>query len=258
MNNTLLIPDTTLLTEIKQLLPQETSCGKTVTERNEILTYCSFSFLIGTHNESSTNIINLIKSITPQFNPDRDEIVIVDDYSTNDDTNKILEYYQTIDLPYMRICKHHLNNDFAAHKNYMVSQCTKHYIFNFDADEYMTAKQIRTICNIVRWNLAVELFWLPRVNIYSQNNQDDVIQFAQQHYMSTSKTDDGKYIKVNWPDLQGRVFKNLPHLKWKRKVHEYIVGEKTYCKLPFEEKYAIWHDKTLDIQEKQNQFYNTI
>lgn len=234
-----------LLIDIKQSLPQETSCGRTVVEKKEILTYCSFSFLIETDNNESSNIINLIKSITPQFDPYRDEIVIVDNYSTNKDTNDILNYYQTVDLPYMRICRYHLNNDYSVYKNYMISQCTKHYIFYLCANEYMTSKQIRDICNIVRHNLIVEMFYLPRINIYSQDNQDDVLKYAHNNYLYTSKTDNDMYIKIDWPDFQGRVFKNLPHIKWYGMVHPYITGEKTYCKLPMEEKYAILNDKIL-------------
>lgn len=234
-----------LLIDIRQSLPRELSCGKTVSERNKILTYCSFSFLISVHNEPAINIINIIKSITTQFNPDRDEIVIVDDYSTNEDTNNILNYYQTIDLSYMRVCKHHLNNDYSLHRNYMISQCTKHYIFNLNASEYMTAKQIRDICDIVRWNLIVELFWIPRINIYSKDNQDNILQYAQDNYIIAEWTDNNKYVKINWPDFQGRVFKNLQHIKWYGKIHPYIAGARITCNLPLEEKYAILHDKIM-------------
>ena len=69
-----------------------------------------------------------------------------------------------------------------------------------------------------------------------------------------------KYYKpiVNWPDLQCRIWKNKPELKWKNKVHEVLDGFKTYTALPDVEYFALYHPKTIQKQEKQNQLYNEI
>lgn len=69
-----------------------------------------------------------------------------------------------------------------------------------------------------------------------------------------------KYHKpiVAWPDYQTRIYKNHPDIKWEGKVHERIVGHKTMTALPAEEVWALIHEKTIDRQRKQNEFYTTL
>jgi hypothetical protein len=63
---------------------------------------------------------------------------------------------------------------------------------------------------------------------------------------------------VNWPDYQWRIYKNTPDIKWKNKVHEVIEGYKTMAQLPAYEDLALYHPKTIQRQEKQNSYYNTL
>ena len=64
---------------------------------------------------------------------DIDELVIVMDSPS-------LEVSEFIDDIHndkrVTIAHHSLNGDFANHKNYLFSLCTKDYIVNLDADEY--------------------------------------------------------------------------------------------------------------------------
>ena len=62
---------------------------------------------------------------------------------------------------------------------------------------------------------------------------------------------------VNYPDYQQRIFKNMDGIKWVNKVHERIIGARTaICPLP--KGYDLIHPKTIERQEKQNNFYNTL
>jgi hypothetical protein len=63
---------------------------------------------------------------------------------------------------------------------------------------------------------------------------------------------------VCWPDPQMRLYKNAPHIRWHRKVHEQLVGFKHYSSLPYEPDYAIIHAKDVERQERQNSFYETL
>jgi hypothetical protein len=45
---------------------------------------------------------------------------------------------------------------------------------------------------------------------------------------------------------------------WKNKVHEVLTGYKEHTFLPAEEQFSFYHPKTIDRQEKQNKFYDTI
>jgi hypothetical protein len=55
-----------------------------------------------------------------------------------------------------------------------------------------------------------------------------------------------------------RICKNTPEIKWVNKVHERLDGFKTYTMLPDVEYFALYHPKTIEKQEKQNSYYNTL
>ena len=57
--------------------------------------------------------------------------------------------------------------------------------------------------------------------------------------------------------VNGR-WKNKLEIAWVNKVHERLSGFKTYTTIPDIEYFALYHPKTIEKQEKQNNFYNTI
>ncbi len=63
---------------------------------------------------------------------------------------------------------------------------------------------------------------------------------------------------INFPDYQWRLYQNKPDIKWKNKVHERLVGFKSYSQLPADISWCLMHHKEINRQEKQNMFYNTI
>ena len=63
---------------------------------------------------------------------------------------------------------------------------------------------------------------------------------------------------INFSDNQTRIVKNTPSIKWVNKVHERLDGFKTYSTLPAQDEFCLLHPKSIERQEKQNQFYNTI
>ena len=58
------------------------------------------------------------------------------------------------------------------------------------------------------------------------------------------------------------LIKDIAVLKADRKtsnqVHERLDGFKTFASLPPIEEFALYHPKTIDRQEKQNQYYDTL
>ena len=48
------------------------------------------------------------------------------------------------------------------------------------------------------------------------------------------------------------------NIGWINKVHERIVGFQNYTSLPSDEIYCIKHPKTIERQEKQNSYYDTL
>jgi hypothetical protein len=63
---------------------------------------------------------------------------------------------------------------------------------------------------------------------------------------------------INWSDYQTRIYKNTPDVKWRNAVHEVIEGYKKFGVIPAEDELSLLHPKTIERQEKQNNFYNTI
>jgi hypothetical protein len=63
---------------------------------------------------------------------------------------------------------------------------------------------------------------------------------------------------VNYPDYQTRIYRNNSEVKWRNKVHEVIEGYKRFTVLPAVDELALIHPKTIERQEKQNAYYNTL
>ena len=63
---------------------------------------------------------------------------------------------------------------------------------------------------------------------------------------------------VNFPDYQGRIWRNRQNIRWEKSVHEQLVGYNEHTYLPAEEEFCFYHPKDIDRQEKQNEFYSKI
>jgi hypothetical protein len=139
-------------------------------------------------------------------------------------------------------------NDFAEWKNKLNELCKGDFIFQLDADECPHQFLMENVKAIVEANDA-EAYWIPRVNT--------VEGITEQHLTKWNwKVNEKGW--VNWPDVQMRLYKKSEDVKWTGKVHEKIGGYKEYGTLPSEEEFAIYHPKTIEKQEKQNQLYETI
>ena len=93
------------------------------------------------------------------------------------------------------------------------------------------------------------MYWLPRINT--------VNGITNQHLQRWNWQMDSNE-RINFPDYQCRILKNIDRIKWENKVHEVIVGHTTEAKLPVNDMYCLRHPKTIERQERQNNFYNTL
>lgn len=137
---------------------------------------------------------------------------------------------------------------FADWKNELNSLCTGDYIFQIDADEYPNVNLIESLPFILENNKA-DIILVPRVNT--------VQGITPQHIKAWGWKQNEKGW-VQWPDNQWRIYKNIPEIKWINKLHEVLDGYKMYANLPEIEDYALYHPKTIEKQEKQNNYYNTL
>ena len=178
---------------------------------------------------------------------DEDEIVVQLDTKATDEVAKVaIKYNVGTKYDYHRVyCT--LNGDFSLFKNNLKNHCTRDYIFFIDADEFMSINLEISLPEILELNPEVDLFSVPRIN---------TVKGLTQEHIQKWRWNVDKYGYINYPDYQSRIIKNKPEIIWKGRVHERIVGYKTSVELP--PGYELLHPKTIDRQEKQNQFYSIL
>jgi len=203
------------------------------------------SYSILTHNETDS-LLKLIEFIV-KHKDEVDEIVILDDYSDNEKTKEILDTMCSIHE--IKFEQRHLLKDYAGQKNHLKNMCTGDYIFNLDADELPNKWLMKNIKTILEANPTIDLYWVPRANTVEGITQDHMQQWGW------NVNEKGW---INWPDYQGRIWRNRPNIMWKNKVHEVLTGYKEHTYLPMEEEFCFYHPKDIDRQERQNKFYEGI
>jgi len=203
----------------------------------------SYSML--THNE--TDSLQALLDFLILHKDEEDEIVILDDFSDNEETKKILDAY--VSIHDIKFEQRKLLKDYAGQKNHLKNMCTGDYIFNLDADELPTKFLVQNIKSIISENPTIDLFWVPRVN---------TVEGLTKKHIEQWRWNVNEKGWVNWPDYQGRIWKNRPNIWWINPVHEVLSGYKEHTFFPQEEDFCFYHPKTIDRQEKQNQFYTGI
>ena len=212
------------------------------------------SYLITVHNET-LELLQLIEKLKTHidFLTPNDEIVILDDFSDNEDTKKILSKAKSYGFT---VIQHALNKNFSEHKNYGSKRCVGDYILQIDADEYLSQPLLNNIHEIIDSNPTVELYRVPRVNIVRGATDNDARNWG---WHMTKLPEFGDLPIINWHttgDYQSRIYKNSLRIQWHKPLHETIMGAAIVAHLPKEVDYAIIHDKTIDRQRAQNEFYN--
>jgi glycosyltransferase involved in cell wall biosynthesis len=141
-----------------------------------------------------------------------------------------------------------LNKDFASYKNELKKHCLGEFIFQIDADELITLGMLELLPQILKSNPEVDLYYVPRINTVSGITPEHIQKWGWRYENE----------RVNWPDYQTRIYRNTPEVKWKNAVHEVIEGYKQFTVLPAVDELALIHPKTIEKQEKQNNFYNML
>lgn len=137
---------------------------------------------------------------------------------------------------------------FANWKNKLTSLCNGEYIFQIDADEMVSKYMIENVGMVLQYN-NVDVLKVPRINTVTGLTQEHINKWRW------GVNEQGW---VNFPDFQWRIYKNNGEIKWINKVHEVLDGYKTMSYLPTEEPWCLQHPKTIERQEKQNRFYDTL
>ena len=199
----------------------------------------SISYAITACNEH-VELERLLNQLTEYIRPE-DEIVVQMDTTATNEVASVVEKYNLIKYYYS------LNKDFASFKNNLKGLCTKDYIFQIDADEYLSEELLTYLPVILESNPDVEMFSVPRINTVEGLTEQHIKQWGW------NVNEKGW---VNYPDYQNRILKNISTIHWVNKVHEKLVGAMVTTTIP--PGYDLIHPKDIVRQEKQNAYYNTI
>jgi hypothetical protein len=204
-----------------------------------------------------------------QFIDRHDQIIIqADEGNTTEEVYQVIDWFREVCRAEFDFVQWPLKNDFAQFKNNLKWHCRKDYVFQIDADELLGDGLCMNIHSLLTENGDNELYFIPRINIvkgltqeYAESQQWNVrnIEFpiAVEHNEPA----------VNFPDRQARLFKNKPEIKWRNRVHEVVVGHKSYIDMaqglhdldPDQiQAWSLIHIKDLDRQKKQNEKYSRI
>lgn len=191
-----------------------------------------------------------IKRLIPillEYKRPQDEVVVLYDENNGDSEviKFIKEYEKYQNISFWR--SYDFNKNFADWKNLLNSYCSGDYIFQLDADEMISPFLVEKLHEILELNPSVDLYFVPRINTVDGLTQAHIDKWGWNL---------NEHGWVNFPDAQGRIFKK--GMTWYGKVHERIIGGQRFSHLPLEEIYCIKHHKTIERQEKQNNFYGTI
>lgn len=199
-----------------------------------------YGITVSTEKEEVLSLINFLKS-----NCDDQIVVQIDSTKNNDDL-----FYEIANLTkYVYI--HPFNNDFSEFKNKLNESCLLYgadYIFQLDADEMITSKLVNNIKQIlINDGNDIDLIYVPRVNRVDGITQEHINKWKW--YMDV-------FGRINYPDYQGRIYRS--NLKWVNKIHERIDADINKVAYINHDDYHIVHNKTIQKQEQQNNFYQNL
>lgn len=176
-----------------------------------------------------------------------DEIIIQIDTSATKEIRGLLVNEFLNGTQNRTVIEFPLQKDFSTFKNNIKKFAKKDYIIYIDADEYLNEDLIEHLPLILEMNPEVDLYYIPRWN---------TVQGLTKEHIAKWGWNVDEQNRINWPDLQGRICKNIPDIQWIGKVHERLIGHKGVSRLP--DQFYLIHPKTIERQEKQNKLYETI
>jgi hypothetical protein len=201
------------------------------------------SFAITVCNEYH-EIISLVERIKKYMHADSEIVVLVDYSKVTTQLLSLLHYWRDVNL--ITLGGGIFNNDFAEWKNKLSEISSGEYIFQIDADELPNQSLILNLPSIISTNSQFDVFLVPRINTVSGIEPKDISKW---NWVINDKG------WINFPDYQWRIYRNHSSIFWVNKVHERLEGFSSITRLPEEEEYTLLHNKSIEKQRSQNEFY---
>lgn len=204
------------------------------------------SYAITACNEVEETI-RLVNQLLNYKGENSEIVVLLDTPKSPIELTEYLELQANAD--HITLIESEFDNDFAQWKNFLNSHCKGQWIFQLDADEFLEPDLIVNLEDILNTNQDKDLIVVPRINTVEGLTETHIQKWGW-------RVDERGY--VNFPDVQTRIYKNSEKIGWVNKVHERIVGFESYTAFPSDEVYCIRHPKTIERQERQNNYYDTL
>jgi hypothetical protein len=204
------------------------------------------SYAITVCNEYDETL-RLINQLLNYKGENSEVVVLLDTPKAQPELIEYLELQANADK--ITVIESEFDGDFAQWKNLLNSQCKGEWIFQLDADEFLSNDLIHNLEDILDNNIDKELILVPRINTVEGLTESHIQKWGW-------NVNEKGY--VNFPDVQTRIYKNSEKIGWSGKVHERIVGFESYTNLPLDDVYCIQHPKTIERQERQNNYYDTL
>lgn len=242
------------------------------------------------HEELEKVLTQLVDNISLE-----DEIVVlVDSSNTTEEVSDVIKWFLNCEpcKDKIKISSYEFpfNGNFSEFKNYGNTLCKLPWIFQIDADEYFSPLLLESLAPILRANEGCELVYIPRINTVHGMTEEDIKQYGWTVNRDDTEVEEREFDKddehlklirklqliinernymdkvvaqyyspiVNFPDYQGRLYRNRPYIFWEGKVHETIKGAKAISKMPHNLTLNLYHPKNIQRQRRQNSLYNAL
>jgi hypothetical protein len=163
--------------------------------------------------------------------------VVVDSLHKTERVQKVIEYFKeyitVFERPFDTFCKN---------SQYHADVATGDYIFGIDADEMPQELLIKSIKQVIS-TTGSEIIFVPRINIHPGMTQEFL------HTCGQFKLNEMGWI--NWPDFQGRVYKNADYIKFTQEIHTKLTGSDKVIGLKPVPQLALWHIKSMEKQQSR-------
>ncbi len=184
----------------------------------------------------SRELYSLVNFLLKVIDEDDNVQVIVDSLHKTDKIDKVIEHFNdkitVLERPF---------DTFYKNACYHKEVATGEYIFQIDADEMPQEKLITNIKNVIKETEA-EIFFIPRINIHPGITQSFI------DYYKFNVNEAGW---INWPDYQGRLYKNCESITWTDELHSKLTGSTKVQGIVARPELALWHIKSMEKQESR-------
>ena len=199
----------------------------------------SYAICVCNEDRELNSLVNFLLKVKDE----EDEInILVDSKNVTPEVREVLKSHGDKIV----VNEREFDGKFSDHRNYHATKCTGDYIFAIDADEM---PQEALITNIKTFE--GDIMYVPRINICPGYTADWITDY---------KFNLNEMGWVNWPDYQGRYYKNNGEIKWSNDLHEKLEGPNPDKVAMLEAKplIALWHIKTVERQDCQRAYYESL